>query len=241
MTSVVFKEVINEVMEMFKKENRMTTVFLIVMVGLIILAVTASFLNKKDALPPLQTETTMEFNINDQPVLGNPSAPVSMTVFYDYNCPHCATWDKEVLPLLEGVILADDNVNMRFVNYSFMKQSSTYAAVAAEIVHESAPDKFLDFHKDVLANQLAITVDTLAELVTKHVPELTIEKVKEDLINQTHIDHVLSDRDYGIELGVNSTPSLFVGDERIENVGDLKEIQDKINAQKAITAKEESQ
>ena len=226
---------------MFKKENRMTTVFLIVMLGLIILAVTASFLNKKDALPPLKTETTMEFNINEQPILGNPNAPVSLTVFYDYNCPHCATWDKEVLPLLEGVILADDSVNMRFVNYAFMKQSSTYAAVAAEMVHENAPEKFLDFHKEVLANQLAITVDTLAELVTKNVPDLTLENVKADLINQSHIDQVLSDRDYGIELGVNSTPSLFVGTERIENVGDLKEIQDKINEQKAITDKEESQ
>lgn len=241
MTSVILKEVKNEVMEMFKKENRMTTVFMIVMLGLIILAVTASFLNKKEALPPLKTETTMEFNIDEQPVLGNPEAPVSMTVFYDYNCPHCATWDKEVLPLLEGVILADDSVNLRFVNYSFMKQSSTYAAVAAEIVHEQAPDKFLDFHKEVLSNQLAITIDTLAELVIKHVPQLALGDVKEDLINQSHIDQVLSDRDYGVELGVNSTPSLFVGDERIENVGDLKEIQDKINAQKAITAKEESQ
>lgn len=213
---------------MFKKENLATTSFILILALLIGFAVFSSF--TKESAPILKTTTDMTFELDKQPVLGDPDAPVSMMVFYDYNCPHCQVWESEILPILESDIVRSGSVNLRFINYQFMSANSTYAGMASEMVHEHAPEQFLAFNKALFDNQLAINMDYLAEKVHEFVPSLTEDKVKEELTNQTYMDHVLSDKQYGVDLGVSSTPSLFVGDVRVENPGDFAEIETKVNA-----------
>lgn len=231
----------NEVSILFKKENLMTTSFILLIVVLIGAAVFGAFFKKDENIPTtLKTETDMAFALEEQPVSGNVDAPVTLTVFYDYNCPHCGKWEKEIYPILESDVLSTDLVNLRFVNYPFMNPTSTVAAMAAELVHDKKPEAFVAFHNDVFSNQLAISTNSLAEKVNKHVPDVSVEEAKEILTKQTYIDHVLSDRDYANEKKVSSTPSLFVGDQLVENAFDLAAIQALINAQLKTTEGEKA-
>lgn len=214
---------------MFKKENLFTTVFVIVIALLVGLAIAASVFNKEEILEPLKTTTDFEFAWENQPLIGEKDAPVSLNVFYDYNCSHCQQWDEQVLPIIETEIIEKGIANMHFVNYQFMQPTSVYAGMAGELVHATAPDKFLAFHKDLYSNQLAINVDYLSEKVNEYVPTISVEQAKNDLVSQKYIDQVLSDKKHGESMGVTGTPSLYINDVRVENAGDLAEIIEKIN------------
>ena len=209
----------------------MTTSFIILIVLLIGAAVYGAFFNKEEAAPTLKTTTDMAFVLEDQPLIGDKDAPVSLTVFYDYNCPHCGQWEKEVFPALESDVLSTGFVNLRLVNYPFMSVTSTYAAMAAEMVHAEKPEAFKAFHHDLFSNQLAISLNSLSEKVNKHVPGISAEDAKTAILNQTYIDHVLADKKYAGTKQVSSTPSLFVGDQKVENSFDLKAIEALINEQ----------
>lgn len=216
---------------MFKKENLFTTIFVLIIALLVGLAIAASFFNKDEVLEPLKTTTEKTFSWDEQPIVGDKDAKVSLNVFYDYNCSHCQKWDEQILPIIESQIIDKGIANMHFVNYQFMQPTSIYAGMASEMVHALSPDKFLAFHKDLYSNQLAINVDHLAKKVSEYAPNITVEQAKEDLVNQKYIDHVLSDKAKGESMGVTGTPSLFVNDVRVENSGDLSEITEKINAE----------
>lgn len=216
---------------MFKKENLLTTSFIIVIVLLVGFAIFGSFFKKEEALPTLKTTTDMAFNMEEQPVLGKSDAPVTLSLFYDYNCPHCQQWEETIFPIVQSTVLNDENVNLRFINYQFMRPTSIYAGMAAEMVYDLAPEKFLDFNSMLFDNQLAINLDYLAEKVNEFVPSVTVEQAKDDILNQKYMDHVLSDKKHAEKVGVTGTPSLFVNDIKVENPGDLAEIQAKVKAE----------
>jgi protein-disulfide isomerase len=225
---------------MFKKENLLTAIFLLIIGVLVAMAIFSSFVNKEEVLQPLKTTTDMEFVIEDQPLAGDENAPVTMTVFYDYNCSHCQKWDTEVLPVIEEVILDSGIANLRFVNYPFMYPSSTYAAMAGELVHNRKPSSFLDFHRELYENQAAINVNFLAKKVNEYIPELSIDQAKEEIVNQRYADHAISDKEYGLSIGVNATPTFFVGDVKVENSGDLQNIVDLVNEQASSNIKSDN-
>lgn len=110
---------------------------------------------------------------------------VVVEVVYDYQCPHCATFEAanhaDIASLLES-----GNVQFIFRPVSFMdyasngKEFSTRASNAAAVVADRSPEYFLDFHGALFANQPTgngLTDDEIADIAREvGVPQETIEE-----------------------------------------------------------------
>lgn len=213
---------------MFKKDNLPTIFFIFVILALIILAIFGSQKKHKEAVS-LPVTTNMKFDIKKQPLYGDENAPISLAVYYDYKCPHCYEWEKTVLPVLEKATLAGKDVNLRFINYAFMDINSQYAAMASEMVYDKNPKAFLDFHEAVFSNQMGISIKTLSQKIHDFVPEITVEKAKEDLLNGVYMDQVLSDKKYAQSIGVQGTPAISINGKLLNGNPDFANIQKTID------------
>lgn len=61
------------------------------------------------------------------PVLGNPEGDVTLTEFFDYNCPHCRT----MLPLVSELVRSDPRLRVVYREWPVFGSGSDFAARAS--------------------------------------------------------------------------------------------------------------
>lgn len=76
-------------------------------------------------------------------VLGDPDAPVRMIMYADFQCPHCATFWREVEPPLIEEYVATGDASIEFRHYAFLGAESQQAAEAAACAADQ--DRLWDF------------------------------------------------------------------------------------------------
>jgi protein-disulfide isomerase len=90
--------------------------------------------------------------------VGNASAPVTVSVYLDYQCPACQAFEKTNASLLDEYVKGD-NVKVEYHPISILDrfssgtQYSTRSASAAFCVAEGAPQAFAEFNQEMFANQ----------------------------------------------------------------------------------------
>lgn len=161
--------------------------------------------------PPAQA-TAYVLPIGQSHVLGNKEAPVTITVFSDFQCPFCAKID----PILEQAMKdpeLKDKINVVFKHFplSFHKEAKP-ASKAALAAGEQGSDKFWKMSEAIFKNQASLTTDNF----TKWAKEigLNVPKFTKDLKdNDAKYEEVIkADTELGIKVAnVRGTPSLFVG------------------------------
>jgi len=140
---------------------------------------------------------------------GPANAPVMIVEFSDLQCPHC----KEANPTIERLVNEDPNV--RFVSQNFPLPSHNWAEKAAEYadcVGRASNDAYWKFVDGVFAAQEQITADNADEKL-KGIAD-------QSGVNGTDIaacaakpetqSRVQASVQLGKDLGVNSTPTIFV-------------------------------
>jgi len=81
--------------------------------------------------------TTATISIKDDPVIGSPSAPVTIVEFSDFECPYCKRFHEETLPKLKKHYINKGLV--RFIHKDLplpFHQNAHLAATAARCAHE---------------------------------------------------------------------------------------------------------
>ena len=216
---------------MFKKENRITLIFILIMAILIAVGVLGYMSKDEKAQPatdsfPIQTNTTMAFDYNKQPRLGSIDAPVQLIEFFDYNCPHCQEWHKTIFPIIKEKYIDKGYASLISVNYAFMQDTSSYAAIAGEVMYEKYPDKYEVFKGRMLTDAASFKTlnPTYIGEVAAELSPFTSEEFINEMKKPHYQDHVLSDKQQGIDMGVTGTPSLFINGEKVTNPGDLEAI-----------------
>lgn len=143
-------------------------------------------------------------SVDDDPVRGDASAPVTIVEFTDFQCPSCAAMQ----PLLDEVLKSYGN-KVRLVVRDFplaMHANSRKAAEAANAAH--AQGKFFEYVALLLKRQNAL--DTLS--LKKYASELGLDRARFDaaLDSGKYAAEVKHDMDDGEIYGVDSTPAIFV-------------------------------
>ncbi|MBM4761033.1 hypothetical protein [Bacillus sp. B15-48] len=70
---------------MFKKENRLTTIFIVVILFFIGIGIWGSFSNKSErTVASLPVSTNKVYDPSEQPLVGDENAPVEMMIFSDF-------------------------------------------------------------------------------------------------------------------------------------------------------------
>lgn len=148
-------------------------------------------------------------DVSKAPRVGNDDAPVRLVEFFDYECPHCATF----APVLHAV---SESHKGKLVEYFMMfpieskhpeSRSAAQAAIAA-----SAQGKFPEMHKLLFEKSPMHGKDAVLGYATALGLDLT--KFAADYAAASA--QVTSDASQGDKAGVDSTPSLFINDRRYE-------------------------
>lgn len=165
------------------------------------------------------SEKSAELSYENQPFVGEESAPVEIVEFGDYKCPHCAEFNNTLLPLIHEQFIDTGKAKFYFMNYAFISTDSTTAATFAETVYqELGNEKFWDFHEHLFANQT--TVDGKENFMSEEFLEAVLaevataeetEQVMQAFGENKGKDGLEKDMDMANSLGVNSTPSIFIG------------------------------
>ena len=139
---------------------------------------------------------------------GTLSYPVTMVEFGDYQCPACGY----AQPIVEKVLA--DNPKVKLISRNFPLAQHQNALVAAEAAEAAgAQGKFWEMHKALYTNQdiwstMATPMDAFVEMAKQL--NLDVEKFKQDVQANKFADIITKDRNDGIALGINSTPSFFI-------------------------------
>lgn len=154
---------------------------------------------------------------DDDPVLGDKNAPVTLIEFSDYECPFCKRHFQNVLPQLieEYVDSGKLKIVYRDLPLSFHDPLATQSALAANCAREQGGDlMYFDYH-DELFNSTASNGRGLS------FPEDHNKIAAELGLNATQFQSCLNSDKYDEEIandlvdasaaGANGTPSFFVG------------------------------
>ena len=139
------------------------------------------------------------------PSLGDPSAPVTIVEFSDFQCPFC----RQVAPTLKQVRdKYGDKVRIVWKDFP-LTQIHPEAFKAAEAAHCAGDQgRFWEYHDRLFANQEALEPDSLKSYASNL--GLDVAAFTTCLDSSKHGPRVGEGVSQGTRLGVNSTPTVYV-------------------------------
>jgi protein-disulfide isomerase len=144
-------------------------------------------------------------------VIGEASAPVTVTEFGDLQCPVCRQFSRTVIPdVLEGPV-ADGQANLRFANWAILGPDSVTAAEAA--LAAAPQNKLWDFVELFYENQGPensgyVTDDFLEAIATEARLDVAAwQKARQDTSLGATLDEIDGQ---AVALGFGGTPSIAV-------------------------------
>lgn len=146
-------------------------------------------------------------------ILGDPKAPLTLLEYGDFQCPHCLVAHKIVKQLTRHF-----GPSLRFVyrNFPLMEihPMAEPAAEAAEFVAASDAPKYWPMHDAIFAHQSRLTPELLAAEAGKLGldPSETSAAIEE----QRFAERIERDLETGGKAGVHGTPTFFINGNQYE-------------------------
>ena len=174
----------------------------------------------QNQLPTEQSKLVMKISADNDPVIGNLDAPITIIEFSDFQCPFCARFYTQTLPLIYEEYIDQGKVKLVFRDYPIQSihPNAVPASVASECANEQG--KFKEMHDILFGNQNEWsnqeTVDALS-LFSQYATEIQLEQETFDscLTSGKYIDEIQKDLVDGQNYGVSGTPGFFVGNDQI--------------------------
>lgn len=161
--------------------------------------------------PTLNQNDVLNINQNDV-ILGNPEAPVTLIEYSDYQCPFCQKFFKETEPLIRKNYIETGKVKM--VYRDFPLPGHPYAEPAAEAANCAKDQgKFWAYHDAIFQKQNELP--TLDYLKLANELGLDTNQFKKCLGDQKYKDKIKKDYEGGASIGVNGTPTFFINGKQI--------------------------
>lgn len=158
--------------------------------------------------------------------------PVVVEAYEDPQCVHCGTFTKKIEPLLVAGPVTDGTASFTYHDFIIFSSESLDAAIAMRVAEDMA-GKFWDMQHIVFHNQDGVEngsfsrerLADMAELIGLDRDEF-LAKMDDPAFEQA----VLAERAKGAELGISSTPSIFIDGEMVEGGADWPTLRDAIAA-----------
>jgi len=150
--------------------------------------------------PPRQTVTVAP----DDPSTGPANAPITVVEYSDYQCPFCARVVPTIVKLRQTY---GDKIRIVFKDFPLPNHSN--APKAAEAAHCAGEQgKYWDMHDRLFANQQGLAVPSLKQ--TAAGLGLDAAKFDQCLDSGKYGASIAADMKEGEQLGVQSTPTVYV-------------------------------
>ncbi len=145
------------------------------------------------------------------PVRGDPTAPITLVEFGDFQCPNCARFAKDVEPQLEQEYFATGKVKMVFKHLPIRGPDSVTASIASQCAGDQG--KFWEYYDILYASQRAensgwANMDNLKGFAS----QLNLNQNEFDSCLDGEKYRLLVDEDFALarEVGVTGTPSFVI-------------------------------
>jgi protein-disulfide isomerase len=144
--------------------------------------------------------------LNNNPILGSDSAPITIVEFSDYECPFCQRWHLEVFPKIK----AKYGDQVRFVYRDFplynIHPNASPAAEAANCAGEQ--DRYWEYNEMLYSGNRSLSrasYEAYAQELSLNMADFT-----DCLEDDRQRKEVEEDYKFASELGVRSTPTFFI-------------------------------
>lgn len=159
------------------------------------------------------SNTLTESNLiqNGSPILGNPSAPITILEFGDYQCTFCYKFHQGTLNTIKHDFIDTGKVKLVFKDFPLNGPDSVLAAQGAYCAQDQ--EKYWYYHDEIYKNWAGertgwVTRDSLDKFAIT--VNLDLDKFNECLDSQKYLERVNQLYDFGKKIGVDATPSFFV-------------------------------
>lgn len=156
---------------------------------------------------------------DNQPVLGQADAPVTVAVFEDFLCPHCAAFSEDVFPLIQRDYVDTGKAKAAFFFFPVVDPvQSRVLGGLMECVYEQSDQAFWTLEPILFRaqSQLGNTARAL-ELAQQYAPSLDGTALKQCVDNGTGAGRVDHDVEIAQSLGLTGTPSVLVNGTLVSN------------------------
>ena len=160
-----------------------------------------------------------QVSLDDDPVKGNPNAPVTVVEFSDFQCPFCSRFFQQTLPLIEENYI--DTGKIKFVYKDLPLDSLHPNARAAHIAAECADEqgKFWEYHDVLFEKQSqwsSLASSELENTFTEFATDMGLQAASfESCMQSPNIaDEVNKDTLEAASYGATGTPTFFIGNEK---------------------------
>lgn len=163
------------------------------------------------ALPPPSAPVPvvdMKALVDDDPILGDKNAPVTIIEFSDYQCPFCGRFFSQTLPQIKEKYINTGKARLVYRDFPLdsIHQEATPAAIAANCAGEQG--KYFEFHDKIFENQAALGTENYKKWAAEL--ELDTKKFNECVDTQKYASEVRKDFSDGAAVGVQGTPAFFI-------------------------------
>jgi protein-disulfide isomerase len=170
------------------------------------------------AIAPQPTEDTSpkQISVDDDPVLGDKNAPVTLIEFSDYECPFCKRHFDQVYGQIKKDYIDTGKVKLVYRDFplSFHDPMATTEAIAANCAREQGGDTaYFKLHdemfKQTTSNGNGLSKDKIYTMATEL--GLSTDNLKSCVEAEKYKDEVTKDIADGSAGGVSGTPGFFIG------------------------------
>jgi protein-disulfide isomerase len=169
-------------------------------------------------------------------VLGSATAPVTLTAWEDFQCPFCRTANETMLKPVVEQYVASGSVQIHYRHFAFLGAESIRAAAASECAAEQG--LFWEYHDELFAHQSGENRGAFSDARLKELAAgagLDRDAFDACVEDGRHRRDVEAETAEGRRLGVDSTPTFFVNDVRIDGVKPFSVVKEAI--EKALAAR----
>jgi len=166
------------------------------------------------------SSTIISVSLDDDPVKGDPNAPITIVEFSDFQCPFCARFFSETLPLIQKNYIETGKVKFVYRDFPIpsIHQNAIPAAIAAECADEQG--MFWEYHDKLFENQIQwqdLDNQNVVSTFEQFAEELSLDTdtFNTCLESAKYLEEVQNDLDEGVLYGVAGTPGFFIGNEKI--------------------------
>ena len=151
------------------------------------------------------------------PILGNPTAPITILEWGDYQCTFCYKFHQNTLDTIEKDFIKTGKVKLVFKDFPLNGPDSKLAAEATYCAEDQG--KYWDYHNELYKNWAGertgwITNKSLEQFAVT--VNLDLDQFKKCLDDEVYENKVSKIHEFGKEIGIDATPSFLVfNDEKV--------------------------
>lgn len=169
---------------------------------------------------PSQAPQPVKISADDDPVRGDPNAPITIIEFSDFQCPFCARFHTQTFPLILKEYIDEGKVNLVYRDFPIQSihPNALPAAVAAECANEQG--KYWEYHDMLFEKQNGwsrLDSNSVISTFSQYANEVGLksEQFVSCLESGKYLEEVQKDLSDGRDYDVTGTPGFFIGNDEI--------------------------